>query len=51
MNEKRYVFHINTATATVQWDNLTKAQAVRLYNLTEKNPPVNALSWGWSEEK
>ena len=53
MNEdtKRYVFHIETNQEYIEWRGLTRAQAVRMYNLTEKNPPPPARSWGWAEEK
>ena len=51
MNDKRYVFHIAVGREEVEWRGLTLAQAKQMYNLTTKNPPADAIAWGWSEEK
>ena len=53
MNEdtKRYAFHISTDNEYIEWRGLTRAQAVHMYNLTEKNPPVGVVDCGWTEEK
>jgi hypothetical protein len=47
-----YKFWVQTDDALIEWTRLTKQQAVRLYNLTEKNTdwscedcPIRSFAW------
>jgi hypothetical protein len=53
MNDARnYTFYIElTDGGSVEWTRLTRAQAVRMYNLTTFRTPDNVQALGWREEK
>ena len=52
MTDKNFAFWVELRNGEeVRWSSLTRAQAVTMYNNTDRRQPDNVRSYGWEEMK